>query len=113
MDMYTKAHIFLYHLKVGKGYKTSVDTKVVCVKRTKKKIVLSNGVVVHLKEKNGMMYFSTASIVRGYKRFEILNQILRDIEGFLTHKKLTKHADLSTISWFQGITDVFGQQTTR
>jgi len=98
MDMYTKAHVFLYHLKKGKGYKTSVDSKVVCIKRTKKKIVLSNGVIVHLKEKNGMMYFATASIIRGYKRYEILNKILRDIEGFLIYKKLTKHADLSTIS---------------
>ena len=95
--MYTKAHIFLYQLKEGKGYKTSVDTKVVCIKRTKKKIILSNGVIVHLKEKNGMMYFATGSIVRGYKRYEILNQIIRDIEGFLIKKKLTKHADLSPV----------------
>ena len=100
MDMYTKAHIFLYHLKEGKGYKTSVDIKVVCVKRTKKKIVLSNGVVVHLKERNGMLYFATGSIVRGYKRYEILNQIIRDIEGFLINKKLTKHADLSPVFLF-------------
>jgi hypothetical protein len=98
MDVFTKAQVFLYHLKEGKGYKTSVDTKVVCVKRTKKKIYLSNGVVVHLKEKNGMLYFSTASIVRGYKRYEILNQILRDIEGYLIYKLHTKGANVLTLS---------------
>jgi hypothetical protein len=98
MDMFTKAHLFLYHLKKGKGYKTSVDTKVVCVKRTKKKIYLSNGVIVHMKEKNGMLYFAAASIVRGYKRFDILNQILRDIEGYLIYKLQTKGANVLTLS---------------
>ena len=44
-----------------------------------------------------MLYFATGSIVRGYKRYEILNQIIRDIEGFLINKKLTKHADLSPV----------------
>jgi hypothetical protein len=86
MDTYTKAHMFLYYLKEGKGYKTSVDTKIICVKRTNKKIVLSNGVMIHLKEKNGMKYFASASLVRGHKRYEYLNQILRDIEGYLIYK---------------------------
>jgi len=95
MDFYTKAHLFLYHLKKGKGYKTSTEDKVVCVKRTKKKIVLSNGVIIHLKEKNGMKYFASASLVRGYKRYEYLSQILRDIEGYLTYKI---HANFPTLS---------------
>lgn len=97
MDMFTKAHVFLYNLEEGRGYKTSTETKVVCVKRTNKKIYLSNGVIVHLKEKNGMKYFSTASFVRGYKRYEYLNQILRDIEGYLIYKKLTKHANVPSL----------------
>ena len=100
MDMFTKAHMFLYYLKEGKGYKTSIESKVVCVKRTKKKIFLSNGVIVHLKKKNGMLYFSSASIIRGYKRYEILNQILRDIEGYLIYKLHTKHANIPAISRF-------------
>lgn len=95
MDTYTKAHLFLFYLKEGKGYKTSTEAKVCCVKRTKKKIVLSNGVIVHLKEKNGMKYLATASIARGYKRYEYLNQILRDIEGFLIYKI---HANVPTLS---------------
>lgn len=98
MDLYTKAHIFLYYLKEGKGYKTSTDNKVVCVKRTKKKIVLSNGIIVHLKEKNGMKYLATASFVKGYKRYEYLNQILRDIQGYLSYKIQTKHANILTLS---------------
>ncbi len=97
MDMFTKAHLFLYYIKEGKGYKTSTDSNVVCVKRTNKKICLSNGVIVHLKEKNGMLYFATASIVRGYKRYEILNQILRDIEGYLIYKLQTKHANVPSL----------------
>jgi hypothetical protein len=95
MDFYTKAHIFLYNLKKGKGYKTSTEDKVVCVKRTKNKIVLSNGVIIHLKEKNGMKYLSSASLVRGHKRYEYLNQIPRDIEGFLIYKI---HANFPTLS---------------
>ena len=98
MDLYTKAHIFLYYLKEGKGYKTSSNNKIVCVKRTEKKIVLSNGVIVHLKEKNGLKYLDTASFVKGYKRYEYLNQILRDIEGYLSYKIQTKHANFLTIS---------------
>lgn len=86
MDMYTKAHMVLYYIKEGEGYKTSTDTEVKCVKRTKKKIYLSNGVIVHLKEKNGMLYFASGSIIRGYKRYEYLNQVLRDIEGWLIYK---------------------------
>ncbi len=85
MDTWTKAHMFLYYIKEGEGYKTSVDTEVICVKRTKKKIVLSNGVIVHIKSKNGNEYLHSASIVRRYKRYEYVNQILRDIEGYLVY----------------------------
>jgi hypothetical protein len=86
MDMFTKAHLFLYYIKEGEGYNVSTDQEVICIKRTKKRIYLSNGVIIHLKERNGMMYFASGSIIRGYKRYEILNQILRDIEGFLIYK---------------------------
>ena len=86
MDMFTKAHIFLYYIKEGEAYKTSVDSEVLCVKRTKKKIILSNGVVVHIKKRHGNEYFHSASFVRKHKRYEYLNQILRDIEGYLIYK---------------------------
>ena len=85
MDTWTRAHMFLYYLKEGQGYKTSLDTEVTCVKRTNKKIVLSNGVIVHIKKKNGNEYFHSAGIVRRHKKFEYVNQILRDIEGYLVY----------------------------
>ena len=85
MDTWTKAHMFLYYLQEGQGYKTSVDTEVTCIKRTNKKIVLSNGVIVHLKKKNGNEYLHSASIVHKHKRYEYVNQILRDIEGYLVY----------------------------
>jgi hypothetical protein len=95
MDTYTKAHMFLYYLKEGKGYKTSVHSKIICVKRTNKKIVLSNGVKIHLKKKNGMLYFYSASVVRGNKRYEYLEQVLRDIQGYLIYKL---HANFPVLS---------------
>lgn len=95
MDTYTKAHMFLYYLKEGKGYKTSVDTKIICVKRTNKKILLSNGVKIYLKKRNGMLYFSSASIVRGHKRYEYLEQVIRDIQGYLINKI---HANFPALS---------------
>jgi hypothetical protein len=85
MDMFTKAHIFLYELKEGQGYFKSVDDQVTCVKRTKKRIYLSNGVIVHLKKRNGMLYFASACLVRGHKRYEYVMQVLRDIEGYLVY----------------------------
>jgi predicted N-acyltransferase len=85
MDTWTRAHMFLYNIKEGQGYKTSVDNEVTCIKRTKKKIVLSNGVVVYIKKKNDNEYFHSAGFVRRYRRFEYVNQILRDIEGYLVY----------------------------
>jgi hypothetical protein len=52
-------------------------------------------VIIHLKEKNGMKYLASASFVRGHKRYEYLNQILRDIEGYLIYKI---HANFPTLS---------------
>ena len=86
MDTWTRAHIFLYKLKEGKGYKTSVDDKVICVKRTKKRIYLSSGVIIHLKEKNGMKYLASGGFIRNHRRYEYLQQVLRDVEGYLIYK---------------------------
>jgi len=100
MDMFTKAHIFLYYIKEGESYKTSVDSEVTCVKRTKKKIILSNGVVVHIKKKNGNEYFHSASVVRKHKRYEYVMQIIRDIEGYLIYQIQTGHANIPALSRF-------------
>lgn len=85
MDTWTQSHIFLFELKEGKGYKTSTDTKVVCVKRTKKRIYLSNNIIIHLKERNGMKYLASGGVGKYHRRYEYLNQVLRDIEGYLLY----------------------------
>ena len=86
MDTWTAAHMFLFDIKDAQGYKTSTDTKVVCVKRTKKRIYLSNNIIIHLKEKNGMKYLASGGFGKYHKRHEYLNQVLRDIEGYLIYK---------------------------
>jgi len=64
---------FLLSLKVGEGYNDIVVTK-----KTKKRIHLSNGKIVNIKNGDGFLYLS--SVKNG------INQILRDIEGFLIYK---------------------------
>ena len=86
MDTWTQSHIFLFELKEGKGYKTSTETKVVCVKCTKKRIYLSNNIIIHLKERNGMKYLASGGFGKYHRRYEYLNQVLRDIEGYLLYK---------------------------
>jgi len=100
MDTFTKAHIFLYYIKEGEAYRTSVDSEVICVKRTKKKIILSNGVVVHIKKRHGNEYFHSASVVRKHKRYEYVMQILRDIEDYLIYQIQTGHENIPALSRF-------------
>jgi hypothetical protein len=91
MDTWTQSHIFLFELKEGKGYKTSTDNKVVCVKRTKKKIYLSNNIIIHLKKRNGMKYLASGGFAKYHKRYEYLNQVLCDIEVYIickTHSRV-------------------------
>jgi hypothetical protein len=65
---------FLLSLNVGEGYNDIVVTK-----KTKKRIYLSNGKIVTIK-KNGGGFLYLDSAKNG------INQILRDIEGFLIYK---------------------------
>jgi hypothetical protein len=64
---------FLLSLNVGEGYNDIVVTK-----KTKKRIHLSNGKIVNIKNGDGFLYLSSAK--------NGINQILRDIEGFLIYK---------------------------
>ena len=85
--MWIKANNFLFDMKVGDYYLTSSTTKVECVKRTPKKIYLSNNVIISIKQlRNGYFYLDSRSVVRHNKSYPIVNQILRDIEGFLIYK---------------------------
>lgn len=64
---------FLLSLKVGEGYNNVYVTK-----RTKKRIHLSNGKIITIKNGGDFLYLHAAK--------NGINQILRDIEGYLIYK---------------------------
>ena len=64
---------FLLSLNVGEGY-----NDVVVVKKTKKRVHLSNGKIVSIKNGGGFLYLDSAK--------NGIGQILRDIEGYLIYK---------------------------
>ncbi len=68
---------FLLNLKIGEGFGPD-DNKVTVIKKTKKSIYLSNKKIVHIKKMNNFFYLDA-------KKYSI-NQILRDIEGYLIYK---------------------------
>jgi hypothetical protein len=68
---FKNAEVFLLNLNIGQGYNDIVVTK-----RTKKRIYLSNGNLVHIKDCGKFKYLDGKRI----------NQILRDIEGFLIYQ---------------------------
>jgi len=73
MNINVEANKFLFELKVGEGYNDVIVTK-----RTKKRIHLSNGFIVHItKLENGLLYLDSKL---NNKKHPIINQILRDIE---------------------------------
>lgn len=82
MNLNLEANKFIFELKVGEGYNTTVVTK-----KTKKRIYFSDGKIVHIKTlSNGHQYLDSKVDSKGYP---IINQILRDVEGWLVYKKLT------------------------
>ena len=86
MDLNLQANLFIYNSKVGDFYLSGGD-KVEVIKRTKKRIHFSNGVIVSIKVlSNGMKYLSSKSVVRNNKSYPIVNQIIRDIEGYLLYQ---------------------------
>ena len=89
-NLWLNAHKFLLDIQVGSSY-----DNVTCIKRTEKKIFLSNGVVVTIKKiKDTKIYHlvSNKKNTRGNKKYDHISQILRDIEGFLLYKKLTENS---------------------
>jgi len=73
MNDFEFAERFLLSLNVGEGY-----NDVVVVKKTKKRIHLSNGKIVSIKNGGGFLYLDSAK--------NGISQILRDIEGYLIYK---------------------------
>jgi hypothetical protein len=70
---FRESEMFLLSLKVGEGYNDIIVTK-----KSKKRIYLSNGKIVTIKNSSGFLYLDSAK--------NGINQILRDIEGFLIYK---------------------------
>jgi hypothetical protein len=86
IDLNLEANRFLYDAKLG-DYYISGEGKVEVIKRTKKRIHLSNGIVISIGTlSNGVEYLTSKSIVRRHKSYPIVNQIIRDIEGYLLYK---------------------------
>jgi hypothetical protein len=86
IDLNLEANRFLYNAKPG-DYYISGGNKIEVTKRIKKRIYLSNGIVISIITlSNGVEYLSSKSIVIRNKSYPIVNQIIRDIEGFLLCK---------------------------
>ncbi len=88
-DLWSDAHKFLLDMQVGTSY-----NNVTCIGRTEKKIFLSNDIVVTIRKVKGApIYYliSNKKISRGNRKYDYIDQILRDIEGFLIYKKLTEN----------------------
>jgi hypothetical protein len=85
-DINVEANRFIYGSKVGDFYMVGQD-KIEVVKRTTKRIHFSNGVVVSIRTlSNGMNYLSSRSVVSHNKSYPIVDQMIRDIEGYLIYK---------------------------
>jgi hypothetical protein len=85
MDLNVQANLFIYDAKVGDFY-LSGGNKVEVIKRTKKRIHFSNDVIITIKTlSNGMKYLSSKSVIRNNKSYPIVNQMIRDIEGYLLY----------------------------
>ena len=85
MDLNLQANLFIYDAKVGDFY-LSGGNKVEVTKRTEKRIHFSNGVIVSIKTlPNGIKYLSSKSVVRNNRSYPVVNQMIRDIEGYLLY----------------------------
>lgn len=78
---------FLLNLKVNEGY-SSGGQHITLIKKTKKTLYLSNNKIIHIKKMNNFFYLDAKQ--------NSINQILRDIDGYLIYKKLTKN---NFITW--------------
>lgn len=82
MEPWDRAHIELYNSKEG-----DEGGNIKVIKRTPKKIYLESGLIITIKSsKYGFNYLNSKCNKRGNKSYPVVNQILRDIEGFLVYK---------------------------
>ena len=86
IDLNVEANRFLYNSKVGDFYMVG-ENKIEVVKRTPKRIYLSNGLVISIKKlSNGFEYLTSKSVVSHNKSYPLVDQVIRDIEGYLLYK---------------------------
>jgi hypothetical protein len=74
-SLWLKAHHVILDMKVGDMFSSGGRT-IMCMKRTPQRIYLSNGNCITIKHSDNFYYLSGKHV----------NQILRDIEGFLAYK---------------------------
>jgi hypothetical protein len=85
-DLNLKANRWLFDCQVGDSYGKD-DQRVEVLSRTKNTIKLSNGVNVNIKTlPNGLKYLDSRSVRRGNKPYPLVNQIIRDLEGWFLYK---------------------------
>lgn len=75
-NLWNKSHYMLLNFKVGDYYESGGIRNEV-IKRTKNRIYFSNGSCVTLKKCDNFFYLSGKNV----------NQILRDMEGYLVYLK--------------------------
>lgn len=91
MDLNLNANLFLFNSTVGDHYFIG-DQKIEITKRTTNRIYLSNDTIVNIKTiKDKSKYLDSKSIIRNKKPYPVINQILRDIEGYLVYRIHTKY----------------------
>ena len=86
MNLNLESNLFIYNGKVGDYYLLG-EEKVEITKKTLKRIHFSNGTIVSIKTlPNGTKYLSSRSVVSHNKSYPIVDQMIRDIEGYLIYK---------------------------
>ncbi len=77
-DLWIEAHKFIFNISVGDSYGVE---KIYCTKRTKNRIYFSNGSTITIKKIGNSFYLFGKNV----------NQILRDIEGYMVYLIQTKN----------------------
>lgn len=77
MNTWIEAHKFLLNLNIGEGY-GDAENRVTLVKKTNRRLYLSNRRIIHIKKLDNFFYFDAKG--------NSSNQTLRDIEGYLIYK---------------------------
>ena len=90
-DFWLEANRFLFDMKVGDKYYVTSDSYVECTHRTPKKIYLSNGKIVHIRKIGNTTYLTSKARITNNRSYDGINQIIRDVEGYLVYKHLTSN----------------------